>query len=134
MQALWILIEPLNDDSAAAMPCVYKGVTFFKQTLTRRCRDFCWSCAVIDGGTRNHFAELQPWMKMIMAHITGAVFPGAIPVGFEGFEREQRVCVLPPPPVLGGTVRLRALPHQHPHLSSRESYSSSYLPYWMRPK
>ena len=52
--------------------------------------------------------ELQPWMTMIMARITGAVFPGGIPVGVEGLEREQSICV--PCWGLGGTVRLRALP------------------------
>lgn len=52
--------------------------------------------------------ELQPRMTVIMARITGAVFPGAIPVGVEGFEREQKTCV--PCWGLGGMVRLRALP------------------------
>lgn len=46
-------------------------------------------------------------MTTIIAHITGAVFPGAIPVGFEGFEREQRLRLRHWG--LGGTDRLRAL-------------------------
>lgn len=63
---------------------------------------------MIDGGTRTGFVKLQPWMTMITARITGAVFPGAIWVGFEGFAREQRVRV--PCWGLGGTIRLRPLP------------------------
>lgn len=45
MQALCILTESPNDDPAAAMPCVGKGVIFFKQTLAHRGRDFRWSGA-----------------------------------------------------------------------------------------
>lgn len=47
-------------------------------------------------------------MTTIIARITEAVFPGAIPAGFEGFEREQCLCLLHWG--LGGTIRLRALP------------------------
>lgn len=29
--------------------------------------------------------QIQPWMTMLIAPVTGAVFPGAVPAGFEGF-------------------------------------------------
>lgn len=77
-----------SDDSAEATPSIHKGALLSRQSLAHspgHCHGVVPTYSPVDGAARSHFVEVQPWVTMIIACVIAAVFPGAVPVGFEGF-------------------------------------------------
>lgn len=122
-----------SDDSAEATPSIHKGALLSRQSLAHS-RGHChwgWCPLTLRWMV---LPEATLWVTMIMARVTGAVFPGAVPVGLEGFLKgtEGQFWGLGGVGVGGGgwswgwrePGQVKASVPQSPALSNRESYSS----------